>query len=81
MEKAKLVELKKIMEEADKFHAASMDDNAAEDEMDQAYAEYWKLADNAAELLKDLLKIDDLTAKRMVHHKKAEIIALINRME
>ena len=80
MERAKLVELKKIMEEADKFHAVSMDENTTEEEMDQAYAEYWKLAEKAAELLKDLLKIDDLTAKRMVHHKKAEIIALINRM-
>ena len=81
MEKAKLNELKKLIEEAGKFHAASIDENLTEEENDAAYAEYWKISDNVAEILKDLLGIDDLTAKRMVHHKKAEIIALINRMK
>jgi len=81
MEKAKLNELKKMIEEADKYHSISMDENLTDEENDAAYAKYWNIADKAAALLKDLIKIDDLTAKKMVHHKKAEITALINRME
>jgi len=81
MEKAGINELKKVIENAEKLHTASMDDNLTEEENDKAYAEYWQIMDSAAVILINLLKIDDLTAKRMLHHKKAEIINLINRME
>jgi len=75
-------ELLNLIETADRLHAMSMDDSISEDAQDEAYAEYYATVERIAAKLQSVTggQIDDLAAKRMSHHKRNEIKALVSRL-
>ena len=74
-----LNELKKLIEECGRLHAVSMDESLDEETTDAAYVQYHAATDKAAEIIIGLIGVDMMTAKRMAHHKRDEIVSLINR--
>jgi hypothetical protein len=80
MTKQTLTEIKNLIIAADDLHAASADEAISEQAQDKAYIDYHATVAEMAAKIKNLLNIDDLTAKRMAHFKRREIGALIARM-
>ena len=73
--------LEKLLAEADRLYAISMDDNTPEDLSDKAYSEYHEILHEIADWLNkfSMGMIDKKTAFRMAVHKKDEISALVKR--
>ena len=77
--KEKLLEM---LETADNLYAASFDEYISEDAQDAAYRDYQSTIKQVAAAIETLTngQIEGLTAKRMAHFKRHEIVSLIRRM-
>lgn len=74
-------ELNIYLTAADIHYNLSMDDTLTEEQQDVEYGYFWDSVNRAAELIVKFTngQIDEMTAKRMVAHKRPEILAIINR--
>jgi len=77
--KEKLLEM---LETADNLYAASFDENISEGAQDAAYSDYHSTIKQVAAAIETLTngQIEGLTAQRMAHFKRNEIVSLIRRM-
>ena len=77
-----LNELKALIEEAKKYHLASMDESASEEETDAAYLEFWARLEKIADVLVEITGggIDRQTAMKMAHSKQDKILELVSRV-
>jgi len=78
MEKT-ISELKTLIEESKKAHEKSLDESLSEDEADAAYSDYWSYLTKIADILVELIKVDEKTAIRMAAHKADQILDLVKR--
>jgi hypothetical protein len=80
--KEEINELKKLIEEAESFHKASLDESLSDDEADTAYGEYWSRLEKIADVLCSVTggKIDRNTGLKMAAHKSSQILDLAKRV-